>query len=107
AEPECERLPREPEKTGAFSGANASNPSTEERIPTWIADYVLASYGPGAILGVPAHDTRDYEFARQHKLPIRRVISVSHDAAHEPLEAAFEAYEGVLVNSGPFNGLSV
>jgi len=107
AETEIERLSTEHEKTGVFSGAYAINPFTEERIPIWIADYVLASYGTGAIMGVPAHDTRDFEFARQHKLPIRRVISVSHDAAHEPLEAAFEAYEGVLVNSGPFNGLSV
>src|SRR6266550_4418442 len=109
SETEIERLSTEHEKTGVFSGAYAINPFTEERIPIWIADYVLASYGTGAIMGVPAHDSRDFEFARQHKLPIRRVISVSHDGAqaHEPLNAAFEAYEGVLVNSGPFNGLSV
>jgi len=107
AETEIERLSTEHEKTGVFSGAYAINPFTEERIPIWIADYVLASYGTGAIMGVPAHDSRDFEFARQHKLPIRRVISASQDAAHEPVDAAFEVYEGVLVNSGRFNGLSV
>ena len=107
AETEIERLSTEHEKTGAFSGAYAINPFTEERIPIWIADYVLANYGTGAIMAVPGHDSRDFEFARQHKLPIRRVISLNLDAANEPLDTAFEAYEGVLVNSGPFDGLSV
>jgi leucyl-tRNA synthetase len=107
AETEIERLSTEHEKTGVFSGAYAINPFTEERIPIWIADYVLASYGTGAIMAVPGHDSRDFEFARKYKLPIRRVISVSRDGAHEPLDEAFEAYEGMLVNSGPFSGLSV
>jgi leucyl-tRNA synthetase len=107
AETEIERLSTEHEKTGVFSGTYAINPFTQERIPIWIADYVLATYGTGAIMAVPAHDSRDFEFARKYKLPIRRVISVRHEARDEPLDQAFEAYDGVLVNSGPFNGLSV
>ena len=107
AETEIERLSTEHEKTGVFSGAYAVNPFTEERIPIWIADYVLASYGTGAIMAVPGHDSRDFEFARTYKLPIRRVISVSRDGGNEPLHEAFESYEGMLVNSGPFSGLGV
>ncbi|HEX9097333.1 MAG TPA: leucine--tRNA ligase, partial [Candidatus Dormibacteraeota bacterium] len=107
AETEIERLSTEHEKTGVFSGAYAINPFTKERIPVWIADYVLATYGTGAIMAVPAHDSRDFEFARKYKLPIRQVISVSRDASSEPLDQAFEAYDGVLVNSGPFSGLGV
>ena len=107
AETEIERLSTEHEKTGVFSGAYAINPFTKERIPIWIADYVLATYGTGAIMAVPAHDSRDFEFARRYKLPIRRVISANREAASEPLDQAFEAYDGVLVNSGSFSGLSV
>jgi leucyl-tRNA synthetase len=107
AETEIERLSTEHEKTGVFSGAYAINPFTKERIPIWIADYVLATYGTGAIMAVPAHDSRDFEFARKYKLPIRRVISVNREAANEPLDQAFEAYDGMLVNSGSFSGLSV
>ena len=107
AETEIERLSTEHEKTGVFSGGYAINPFTQERIPIWIADYVLATYGTGAIMAVPAHDSRDFEFARTYKLPIRRVISVSREGANEPLNQAFEAYDGVLLNSGPFSGLSV
>jgi leucyl-tRNA synthetase len=107
SETEIERLSTEHEKTGVFSGAHAINPFTEERIPIWIADYVLATYGTGAIMGVPGHDSRDFEFARKYKLPIRRVISVSRERSNERLDSAFEHYDGVLVNSGPFSGLSV
>jgi leucyl-tRNA synthetase len=106
AETEIERLSTEHEKTGVFSGAYAINPFTEERIPIWIADYVLATYGTGAIMAVPAHDSRDFEFARKYRLPIRRVISERRDA-DPPLASAFESYQGVLVNSGPYIGLSV
>src|SRR5438132_11112668 len=107
AETEIERLSTEHEKTGVFSGAYAINPFTQERIPIWIADYVLATYGTGPIMAVPAHDSRDFGFARTYKLPIRRVVSVSREGANEPLDQAFEAYDGVLVNSGSFSGLSV
>jgi leucyl-tRNA synthetase len=107
AETEIERLSTEHEKTGVFTGAYAINPFSEERIPIWVADYVLATYGTGAIMAVPGHDDRDFEFARKYKLPIRRVISESRAASEWPLDTAFVAYEGVLVNSGPFDGLSV
>jgi leucyl-tRNA synthetase len=107
AETEIERLSTEHEKTGVFTGAYAVNPFTEERIPIWIADYVLATYGTGSIMAVPGHDSRDFEFARKYKLPIRRVVSISREQANEPLDNALETYEGILVNSGPFSGLSV
>jgi len=107
AETEIERLSTEHEKTGVFTGAYAINPFSQERMPIWVADYVLATYGTGAIMGVPAHDSRDFEFASQYHLPKREVISRDKEAAGRPLEAAFESYEGVLVNSGPYNGLSV
>src|SRR5438552_3668646 len=104
---EIERTAAEREKTGVDTGAFARNVFTGERVPVWIADYVLATYGTGAIMAVPAHDSRDFEFARRYKLPIRRVISANREAASEPLDQAFEAYDGVLVNSGSFSALSV
>ena len=91
------------DKTGVFTGAYAINPATEQRIPIWIADYVLAEYGTGAIMAVPAHDQRDYEFARAFALPIVRVIEPLGDTPAEP-DAAYEG-PGRLVNSGPFTGL--
>ena len=75
AETEIERLSTEREKTGVYLGADAINPVNGERIPIWIADYVLSGYGTGAIMAVPAHDERDFAFARQFGLPIRRVIA--------------------------------
>src|SRR6266545_2471900 len=78
-------------KTGVFLGSYARNPATGEAIPIWIADYVLMDYGTGAIMGVPAHDRRDFEFATQFKLPIREVIRTG-----EPLPSVTE--DGVLVN---------
>jgi leucyl-tRNA synthetase len=107
AETEIERLSTEHEKTGVFTGAYAVNPFNQERIPIWIADYVLASYGTGSIMAVPGHDSRDFEFARKYRLPIRRVVSPNLESADEPLGAALETHEGVLVNSGRFSGLSV
>jgi leucyl-tRNA synthetase len=107
AETEIERLSTEHEKTGVFSGASAINPFTKERIPIWIADYVLATYGTGAIMAVPAHDARDFEFAKKYQLPIRQVISPTTTPSTGPLEAPFESYDGLLVNSGPYSGLSV
>ncbi len=88
-------------KTGVFLGSYARNPSTGEAIPIWIADYVLMEYGTGAIMAVPAHDTRDFEFATQFKLPIREVVRAG---GGEPLPSVTE--DGVLVNSGKFDGLS-
>ncbi len=75
AKSEIERQDASREKTGAFTGAYATNPVNGERVPIWIADYVLAGYGTGAIMAVPAHDERDHEFAKKYELPIRQVIS--------------------------------
>jgi leucyl-tRNA synthetase len=96
---------REKEKTGVFTGLYCINPLTKKEIPIWIADYVLMGYGTGAIMGVPAHDVRDYEFAKKYKLPIVEVIS----GGDPPAGGEKEAYvgEGKLVNSGQFNGLGV
>jgi leucyl-tRNA synthetase len=85
-------------KTGVFLGSYVRNPATGEAIPVWIADYVLMEYGTGAIMAVPAHDTRDFEFATAFELPIRRVVQ-----SDEPLPSVTET--GVLVNSGQFDGL--
>ncbi len=93
------------EKTGVFTGAFAINPVTDEKIPIWIADYVLMSYGTGAIMAVPAHDQRDFEFARRFGLEIRPVIQ---SAGEEPLSGetmeAATTHHGVMVNSGPLTG---
>lgn len=96
-----ERMKEEKEKTGVFTGAYAINPVNNEKIPIWIADYVLAEYGYGAIMAVPAHDTRDYEFAKKYNLPIIEVVSGG--------DISKEAYtgDGILVNSPLINGLSV
>ncbi len=91
------------EKTGVFTGAYAINPATEQPIPIWIADYVLVEYGTGAIMAVPAHDQRDFEFAQVFDLPIVRVIAAEGEDAATPLTNAYEG-PGHLVNSGPFDG---
>jgi leucyl-tRNA synthetase len=91
-------------KTGIFTGAYCINPATDENIPVWIADYVLMDYGTGAIMAVPGHDERDFEFARTFGLDIRRVIAAEGEDATTPLAAAL-AGEGVLVNSGEFDGV--
>lgn len=93
------------EKTGVFLGSYVINRFTNERIPIWITDYVLLSYGTGAVMGVPAHDERDFEFATKFDLPIRPVIAPP-DWDGRPLEEAYVG-DGVLVNSGEFDGLSV
>jgi leucyl-tRNA synthetase len=108
-ETEIERMSTEREKTGVFSGSYAINPVDGERIPIWIADYVLAGYGTGAIMAVPAHDERDFEFARKFGLPIRRVIAgpeVSDAEVQAPLEAAYIAHGDAdrMVNSGQHSG---
>ena len=91
------------EKTGVFLGSYVINRFTGERVPVWITDYVLQTYGTGAVMGVPAHDERDFEFATKFHLPIRTVIApVGWNEA--PLEEAYVG-DGCLVNSGEFNGL--
>ena len=109
-ETEIERMSTERPKTGVFTGSYAVNPVNGERIPIWIADYVLAGYGTGAIMAVPAHDERDFEFARKFGLPIRRVIAgpeVSDAEVAAPMETAFVSHgtEERMVNSGPYTGL--
>jgi leucyl-tRNA synthetase len=95
------------EKTGVFTGGYAINPVNGERIPIWIADYVLMSYGTGAIMAVPAHDERDFAFARKYGLKIIPVIQPEGEELNG--DAMQEAYigEGVMINSGPFNGTKV
>jgi leucyl-tRNA synthetase len=91
-------------KTGVFTGAYAANPVNGGKIPIWVADYVVASYGTGAIMAVPAHDERDFEFATQFKLPITQVV-VSKDKNTDTLKEAYVG-DGALVNSGEFTGLT-
>ncbi len=98
------------EKEGVFTGAWAINPFTRERIPIWVANFVLYEYGTGAIMAVPAHDQRDFEFARKYGIPIRLVIQDPEATLNEgALEGAYEEQEaaGRLVSSGEFSGLSV
>jgi len=104
-ETEIERLSAERDKTGVFIGAHAVNPMTNERIPIWIADYVLPGYGTGAIMAVPAHDERDHAFAVRYDLPIRYVVLPVGGTA--PEGAAFVAHSAdeVLVESGEFTGM--
>ena len=99
---EIDRTTAEREKTGVFTGAYAKNVFSGEKIPIWIADYVLATYGTGAIMAVPAHDERDFAFAKKFALQIREVISAD-GSEHGVLPEAYVG-EGVLVRSGPFTG---
>lgn len=100
---DIERSSEEREKPGVFTGGFAVNPVNGEKVPVWIADYVLASYGTGAVMAVPAHDTRDYAFAKKYKLPIRNVIKPRVGLA--PGKEAFTEY-GVLMDSGEFTDLT-
>ena len=97
------------DKTGVFTGAYAVNPATGQQIPVWIADYVLMEYGTGAIMAVPGHDERDFEFAQRFTLPIVRVVAGPDDQPDTPLgDAAYtDDDHGRLVNSGAFDGLPV
>ena len=99
---EIDRLSTDREKTGVAIGADAINPINGERIPIFIADYVLSGYGTGAIMAVPAHDERDFAFAQQFGLPIRRVVAAPGTAADDPMADAYVAHaDGErLVNSG-------
>ena len=105
AESEIKRQRLDREKTGVFIGAYAVNPATGEKIPLWIADYVLMGYGTGAIMAVPGHDQRDFEFARKFNLPIVPVITADGQPGDgAEMEEAFLG-QGYMVNSGPFDGL--
>ena len=103
-ESEIERLSTDRPKTGVFLGCHAVNPVNAERIPVYAADYVLAEYGTGAIMAVPAHDQRDLDFARAFGLPVRVVVDTGGEDPRETGVAT--SGDGVLVNSGPYDGLS-
>lgn len=102
---EIERLAENKTKTGVFTGTKALNPYTEEEIPIWVGDYVLAHYGTGAIMAVPAHDTRDFAFAKAHDLPIRVVIVPQGAVASDSIDEAYTLMDGELVASRQFNGM--
>ncbi len=99
---ERERIAETRKVTGVFSGSYAVNPLTGEKVPVWISEYVLAGYGTGAIMAVPAHDSRDYAFARTFNLPIIPLIE-----GCDISESSFDAKEGTMCNSGFLNGMSV
>ena len=98
---ELQRQEETKDKTGVSAGFNAVNPMTEKEIPVWIADYVLGHYGTGAIMAVPAHDQRDYEFAKKFDLPIREVVLNEEKFISQASEK-----EGVLINSNEFDGMA-
>ena len=106
---ERERMAEVRKVSGAFTGAYGINPITGAKLPIWIADYVLMGYGTGAIMAVPAHDSRDFAFARHFDLPIIQVVKKPGTETTDPStwEESFDAKEGELVNSGFLNGLSV
>ena len=101
---EIERLMEDRPKTGVFTGSYAINPLSGERIPIWVADYVLPTYGTGAIMGVPAHDQRDYEFAQNYALPVKIVIEPPN-GAKEKILTAYTGH-GRMLDSGPYTGIS-
>src|SRR5205085_1596229 len=101
---EIERTAADKTKTGVFIGAYCTNPYNGEQVPIFVGDYVLASYGTGAVMGVPAHDERDFEFAEKYNLPIPVVIAPPGWGGGQLTEAYVEA--GTMVNSGPFDGTS-
>ncbi|MFH1662967.1 MAG: leucine--tRNA ligase, partial [Chloroflexota bacterium] len=101
---EIERLSTEKEKDGVFTGAYVTNRLNGKKVPIWIADYVLLGYGTGAVMAVPAHDERDFAFAKKYNLPIRVVIAPPQWQGEELEEAFIEA--GIMTNSGHFNGLT-
>ncbi len=105
AETEIERLSTEHEKTGVFTGAFAVNPFNGDRVPIWVADYVLATYGTGAIMGVPGNDSRDFEFARKFGIPIREVVSPTPEPQGHPASPMeLSLADGYMVDSGPYTG---
>ena len=100
---EVERLSTAKEKTGVFTGAYAINPCNGEKVQVWIGDYVLASYGTGAVMGVPSHDERDFKFAQKHGLEIKRVIKGATPDVDDGLPFC---ENGIMVNSGEFDGMT-
>lgn len=102
---EIERTSTAKEKTGVPTGSYAINPVNGENVPIWISDYVMLSYGTGAVMAVPAHDERDYEFASKFNLPIRKVILEAGKDENEELKEAFTG-EGTMINSGEFTGMN-
>src|SRR6476660_1756057 len=93
------------EKDGVFTGRYAANPATGEKIPLWVADYVLMEYGTGAIMAVPAHDERDFEFAQRYGLPVARVVEPADGSSDESVGPFAEHTENErLVNSAEFSG---
>ena len=106
---ERERMTEVKKVSGEFTGAYAINPFTNQPIPIWIADYVLMGYGTGAIMAVPAHDSRDFAFARHYSLPIVQVVNKPGHEATDPStwEESFDSKEGIIINSGFIDGLQV
>lgn len=103
---EIVRSATDTEKEGEFTGTYVINPFTEEKIPLYLANYVFLDYGTGIVMGVPAHDQRDFDFAKKYQLPIRIVIQPEgQNMRSEDMEEAFAA-EGIMENSGPFNGMN-
>ena len=94
------------EKTGCFTGYYASHPITKEPIPIWISDYVLSTYGTGAVMAVPSHDDRDFEFATIYELEKKPVIQNPSESSEEEEEEVAYTGEGTLINSMDFDGLS-
>lgn len=108
---DIERSSEVREKTGVFTGSYAINPVNGEKVPIWIADYVLVYYGTGAVMAVPTHDERDYAFAKKYELPLRIVIADKKQHGEKEMEKYMKengAYceDGVLINSGDFDGMS-
>ncbi len=104
---EIERQDATRPKTGVFLGVNAINPLNGESVPVWTADYVLADYGSGAIMAVPAHDQRDLDFARKYDLPVRIVVDVASDEPNDPAASRVPLTgDGPHINSGPLDGLN-
>ena len=93
---EIERLSTAREKTGVFIGAYAINPVNGKKVPIWIADYVLLSYGTGCVMGVPAHDERDFAFATKYSLPITRVVKSEEDSFAKTIDAGMQIYNSLL-----------
>ena len=106
---ERERMTEVKKVSGEFTGAYAINPFTNQPIPIWIADYVLMGYGTGAIMAVPAHDSRDFAFARHYNLPVVQVVNKPGHEATDPAtwEESFDSKEGIMINSGFIDGMQV